>query len=121
MCVRQSRHILVNFLYRYLPPRFGRLLATLVDFGAILLFSYLAFLVWRYASIIHDERMTTIDVPKYPFFMMVFVAFVLMALRNLQVLIRNTRNGYSVLERPEAFDGSHLDGAELPPSKEVRP
>jgi TRAP-type C4-dicarboxylate transport system permease small subunit len=106
MCVRMSRHIHVNFLYRLIAPRFGRVLATLVDLFVIVIFAYLALLVWRYASIIHDERMTTIDVPKYPFFMMVFVAFVLMALRGLQVAWQNFRNGYSVLEKPEAFDGS---------------
>ena len=50
--------------------------------------------------------MTTIDFPKMPFFMLVFAAFVLMALRAIQVAIANCRRGYSVLERPGAFDGS---------------
>ena len=106
MCVRLSRHIHVDFLYRYLPPRAGRLLATFVDVVRIAMFSYLALLVWRYAGVISDERMTTIDFPKMPFFMMVFAAFVLMALRSIQVAIANLRRGYSALERPGAFDGS---------------
>jgi TRAP-type C4-dicarboxylate transport system permease small subunit len=106
MCVRASRHIHVNFLYRYLSKPVGRALATMVDVAMVVLFAYLAFLVWRYASIIHDERMTTIDWPKYPFFLLIFAAFVLMALRALQVTIQNLRKGYSVLEKPEAFDGS---------------
>jgi TRAP-type C4-dicarboxylate transport system permease small subunit len=104
MCVRQSRHIHVDFLYRYLSPPVGRVLATFVDGVRVLLFSYLAFLVWRYASIIHDERMTTIDFPKMPFFMMVFAAFILMAVRSVQVMVDNIRRGYSILERPAAFD-----------------
>jgi TRAP-type C4-dicarboxylate transport system permease small subunit len=113
MCVRQSRHIHVDFIYRYLTGTSGRVLATFVDLVRIALFSYLALLVWRYASIIHDERMTTIDFPKMPFFMMVFVAFILMALRAVQVLVYNLKRGYSVLERPGAFDGSSDEEPDL--------
>lgn len=112
MCVRMSRHIHVDFIYRYLGVKQARLLATLVDVIRIVLFSYLAVLVWRYAEIIHDERMTTIDWPKFPFFMMVFAAFILMALRSIQVMIDNIRRGYSILERPGAFDDPSLDALE---------
>ena len=111
MCVRASRHIHVDFLYRYLPKTGGRILATLVDGVRIAVFSYLALLVWRYSEIISDERMTTIDFPKMPFFMLVFAAFVLMALRSVQVGIANIQRGYSVLERPGAFDGSEEEAA----------
>jgi TRAP-type C4-dicarboxylate transport system permease small subunit len=109
MCVRQSRHIQVDFLYRYLSPGMGRALATVVDLVRVGIFSYLAWLVWRYAAIIHDERMTTIDFPKSPFFMMVFAAFILMALRAVFVMIGNLRRGYSILERPAAFDAPSSD------------
>jgi TRAP-type C4-dicarboxylate transport system permease small subunit len=109
MCVRMSRHIHVDFLYRYLSPTVARIMATGVDIIRTVLFVYLAVLVWRYASIIHDERMTTIDFPKMPFFMMIFVAFILMAIRSLVVMIGNIRRGYSILERPGAFDAPALD------------
>jgi TRAP-type C4-dicarboxylate transport system permease small subunit len=109
MCVRTCRHIQVDFIYRLMSPRAARVLATAVDLITIVVFGYLAWLVWRYASIIADERMTTIDFPKMPFFMTVFAAFVLMALRALQVMVANIRRGYSALERPEAFDGSQND------------
>ena len=36
--------------------------------------------------------------------MLVFAAFVLMALRSAQVAVANWRRGYSVLQRPDAFD-----------------
>ena len=108
MCVRLSRHIHVDFIFRYLSPSNGRRLATFVDFVRISLFAYLSLLVWRYASLISDETMTTIDFPKMPFFMMVFAAFVLMTFRSIQVLIGNMKRGYSVLERPGAFDGPTL-------------
>ena len=106
MCVRLSRHIHVDFLYRYLPGLPGRVLATFVDAVRIIVFSYLALLVWRYSAVISDESMTTINFPKMPVFMIVFAAFVLMALRSVQVAIANWRRGYSILERPGAFDGS---------------
>jgi TRAP-type C4-dicarboxylate transport system permease small subunit len=104
MCVRLNRHIHVDFLYRYLSPAMGRALSTLVDLVRTAFFAYLALLMWRYASIISDERMTTIDFPKGPLFMIVFAAFVLMALRSAQVAVGNWRRGYSVLQGPEAFD-----------------
>lgn len=106
MCVRLSRHIHVDFIYRYLPGLPGRVLATCVDVVRIVVFSYLALLVWRYSTVIADETMTTINFPKMPVFMLVFAAFVLMALRSVQVAIGNWHRGYSVLERPGAFDGS---------------
>ena len=39
-------------------------------------------------------------------FLLVFASFVLMTLRSVQVFIGNLKRGYSVLERPGAFDGS---------------
>ncbi len=108
MCTRQSRHIHVDFLYRYLSPTVGRSLAIFVDLMRIAVFSYLAWLVWKYSSIISDEMMTTINFPKLPVFMVVFAAFVLMALRGAQVAWANWKRGYSVLERPGAFDGSEV-------------
>ncbi len=106
MCARTSRHIHVDFLYRYVGGLPGRALSTFVDLLRIVVFAYLAWLVWKYKSLIPDENMTTIDFPKWPFFMVVFVAFVLMALWSAKVAWDNFRRGYSVLERPGAFDGS---------------
>ena len=104
MCVRLTRHIHVDFLYRYLPGAAGRALSTFVDAVRIIVFSYLALLMWRYSSVIADETMTTINFPKMPVFMTVFAAFVLMAVRAAQVAVANWRRGYSVLENPGAFD-----------------
>ena len=106
LCVRRARHIHVDFLYRKLSPSLGRVFATVVDVIRTVFFAYMAVLVWRYSTVIADERMTTIDWPKMPVFMLVFAAFVLMALRSVQVFVGNVRRGYSILERPGAFDGS---------------
>jgi TRAP-type C4-dicarboxylate transport system permease small subunit len=104
MCVRLSRHIQVDFIYRFLPPRAGRLLATGVDIVRVAFFAYGAILIWRFMDIVADEQMTTIALPKNLAYAFVFIGFVLMFFRSLQVAVANWRRGYSVLERPEAFD-----------------
>lgn len=104
-CVRQSRHIQVDVVYHYLPPKVGRALSILVDLLRIAFFVYAAILFWRYAGIVHRERMVTVDLPRNVVFYGVFFAFALMLVRSIQVFVQNLRRGYSVLERPGAFDG----------------
>jgi TRAP-type C4-dicarboxylate transport system permease small subunit len=104
MCVRLSRHIQVDFLYRYLSPRVARVLATVIDVIRFAFFAYAAILVWRFMGIVADEEMTTIRLPKNLIYGCVFLGFVLMCFRSIQVAIANWRRGFSVLERPEAFD-----------------
>ena len=104
MCVRLSRHIPVDFLYRYLPYRAGRVLATGVDLVRVAFFAYGAILIWRFMDIVADEQMTTIPLRKNLAYAFVFIGFVLMFFRSLLVTVANWRRGYSVLERPEAFD-----------------
>ena len=55
-------------------------------------------------DIVADEQMTTIALPKNLTYAFVFIGFVLMFFRSVQVAVANWRRGYSVLERPEAFD-----------------
>ena len=103
MCVRRSRHIQVNILYRYLPRPAGRMLASAMDLLAMVFFGYASWLVARYALAVDNEPMTTIAWNKSHVYWLAFAGFALMALRSLQVAIENFRRGYSVLERPEAF------------------
>jgi TRAP-type C4-dicarboxylate transport system permease small subunit len=104
MCVRLGRHIHVDFLFRYLPAGIARMLATAVDVVRTVFFAYAAWLVWRYMSLIEGETMTTIDLPKNIVYGAVCLGFVLMFVRSVQVSVANWRRGYSILERPEAFD-----------------
>jgi TRAP-type C4-dicarboxylate transport system permease small subunit len=104
MCVRMSRHIQVDFLYRYVPPGVARLLSTAIDLIRIVFFAYAAVLIWRFMDIVADEQMTTIALRKNLTYGFVFIGFVLMCFRSVQVAVANWRRGYSVLERPEAFD-----------------
>src|SRR5919107_2387171 len=64
MCVRMSRHIQVDFLYRYLPPGLSRVLSTAIDLIRIAFFAYAAVLIWRFMDIVADEPMTTIPLRK---------------------------------------------------------
>lgn len=104
MCVRRSRHIQVNILYRYLPAPAARVCSTLVDVGAALFFGYVAWLVARYALAVNNEPMTTIDWNKSHVYWLAFAGFALMFGRALQVIWLNWRQGYSILEKPEAFE-----------------
>ena len=104
MCVRLNRHIQVDLLYRFLPRAPARALATLIDVIRTVFVAYMAYLVWTFMDIISGEEMTTIRVPKNLFYACVFVGFILMFARSIQVAVANWRRGYSILERPEAFD-----------------
>ncbi|MCM2474333.1 TRAP transporter small permease [Rhizobium sp. CG5] len=106
MCVRQSRHIQVDVLYHYLPAKVTRGLATLVDVVRIGFFAYGSWLMWRYMEIVAGEEMVTVALPRNIVFYTVLAAFVLMFLRSIQVFVANMRRGYSVLERPEAFQNA---------------
>ena len=105
MCVRLSRHIQVDLLYRYLPHLVARALSTVIDLIRIVFFGYAIELVWVYIQIIGDESMTTINLPKDYVYYAVLAGFVLMFARSVQVAIQHLRQGYSILERPGAYDG----------------
>lgn len=105
MCVRLSRHIQVDLIYRYLPHAVARALSTVIDLIRIAFFGYAVKLVWVYIQIIGDESMTTINFPKNYVYYAVLLGFVLMFARSLQVALQHLRQGYSILERPGAYDG----------------
>ncbi|ARP85249.1 TRAP transporter small permease [Bordetella genomosp. 9] len=104
MCVRLCRHIQVDLLYRYLPRPVGRLFSTVIDIARTVFFGYVAWLVWRYIQLVGDEPMTTIEWNKAYVYWLALFGFVLMFGRSLQVTMTNWRQGYSNLERPEAYD-----------------
>lgn len=108
MCVRLSRHIQVDLVYRYLPRPVARALSTAIDLIRIAFFGYATKLVWVYIQIIGDEQMTTINFAKNYVYYAVLLGFVLMFARSVQVALQNWRQGYSVLERPGAYDGSEI-------------
>ncbi|MBE2278312.1 MAG: TRAP transporter small permease [Rhodobacteraceae bacterium] len=108
MCIRTSRHIQVDVLYHYIPPTAALWLSRLVDLARVLLIGYLTLLIYRYISLVADEHMVSVRVSRAWVLYPVVGAFALMFLRSVQVAWRNWRRGYSVLQRPEAFDGTEV-------------
>lgn len=106
MCVRLSRHIQVDLIYRFLPQKAGRVMAVLVDLARTGFIAYGVWLMVRYITLVGDEPMVMVDAPKSIVYYAVLFGFVMMLVRSVQVTVGNLRRGYSVLERPEAFDGT---------------
>lgn len=104
MCVRACRHIQVDFLYRYLPKRAGRVLATVIDILRTAFFGYAVWLTYRYIVLVGDEPMTTLFWNKSYVYWVALAGFVMMFLRSLQVSVQNWRQGYSILENPSAYE-----------------
>ena len=101
MAVRRNTHIQVEFVYRYLPPRAGRILSTFVDIVRI---AFLALASWLSIDLVprmHNLQMTVIDWPMSYVYGFVAAGFVLMTFRAIQVAVLHWRRGWSVLERPE--------------------
>jgi TRAP-type C4-dicarboxylate transport system permease small subunit len=101
MCVRRDRHIHVDILYRFLPQRAGRAVATLVDVVRVVFFGYATWLTWVLARQIGEESMTMIDLPMWVVYAFILFGFAMMFLRSIRIAWTNWRRGYSVLERPE--------------------
>ena len=105
-CIRKDRHIQVDFLYRYLPTRVSRVLASLVDLIRFVFLTYLTFLAWKYIELIGDEQMTTLNWPKNIIYWLALFGFAMMTIRAGQITLRNMKLGFSALEKPQAYDGS---------------
>jgi TRAP-type C4-dicarboxylate transport system permease small subunit len=105
-CIRKDRHIQVDVLYRFLPAGAARLLSTLVDLVRVGVLAVIVWLGWQYIGLVGDEPMTTINWPKSIVYWLALLGFALMLARAVVVAARNWRQGYSVLERPEAYDGT---------------
>jgi TRAP-type transport system small permease protein len=101
MAVRRSTHIQVDFVYRFLPPLAGRVMATLVDAVRLGFFGYATWLTWLLIDRIGTQRMAVVELPIGLVFGAMLVGFALMFGRSAQVAWRHWRQGYSALERPE--------------------
>jgi TRAP-type C4-dicarboxylate transport system permease small subunit len=105
-CIRKDRHIQVDILYRFLPAGAARVLSTLVDLARVGVLAVVVWLGWQYIGLVGDEPMTTINWPKSIVYWLALLGFACMLLRAVMVAVRNWKQGYSVLERPEAYDGT---------------
>jgi TRAP-type C4-dicarboxylate transport system permease small subunit len=79
-----------------------------VDLARVAVLAIIVWLGWQYIGLVGDEPMTTINWPKSAVYWLALLGFALMLLRAVMVAVRNWRQGYSVLERPEAYDGTEV-------------
>ena len=103
MCVRRNRHIHVDFIYRLIPSTAGRILSTFVDVLRMVFFAYAAWMMWKLMAIIGSDEMTMIKLPMNVVYYFVLGGLIVSAIRSVQVTVENWRQGYSILENPEAY------------------
>jgi TRAP-type transport system small permease protein len=101
--VVKNNHIQVDFFYRYMPRRLGRVMSTAVDvmrvafFGAALVLTLMMML-----KLGSNSRMTMVDLPMNWVYGICLLGFAAMAFRSAQVAWIHHQRGYSVLERPDS-------------------
>ncbi|MBK9364134.1 MAG: TRAP transporter small permease [Rubrivivax sp.] len=102
--VAKNNHIQVDLLYRYLPPKAGRVLATGVDLLRIAFFAAMAVLTGQMMQKMGSYQMTIIDLPMNIVYGVCLFGFAAMAVRSVLVMRRHLKQGWSVLERPDLAD-----------------
>lgn len=100
--VARNNHIQVDFVYRYLPARLGRLLATMVDLLRSAFFVAMVYLCYLLIQRLGASRMTVVDLPVSILYWICLGGLAAMAWRSIHVSLVHWRRGYSVLERPES-------------------
>jgi TRAP-type transport system small permease protein len=101
--VIKNNHIQVDFFYRFMPKRFARLTATVVDWLRVAFFAAAAVLTGMMMERLgSNARMTMVELSLNWLYGICLLAFVAMTLRAVQVALIHRRRGYSVLERPES-------------------
>ncbi|HVE53540.1 MAG TPA: TRAP transporter small permease [Ramlibacter sp.] len=99
--VIKNNHIQVDFFYRYMPPRMGRFMATVVDIVRTAFFAAAVVLtVMMMLKLGSNSRMTMVDLPMNWVYATALLGFVLMTMRSVTVALRHRKRGYSVLEKP---------------------
>ena len=88
MAVRKGSHIMVEFFYHYMPPWLVRTLNILVDLTCVLFYTMLAWITFQLAGRT-GGMMISVDVPKSVLYYAVCAAFVMMALRGIQRMVKH--------------------------------
>ena len=95
--VRRTRHIHVDFLYRLIPAKAGRVMSTLVDIGRIVFFAAAVGLTVQMMLRMEHLKMTIIDLPMNIVYGICAVGFAAATIRSVQVAIENWQRGFSLL------------------------
>ena len=97
MSVRKNNHIQVDYFYRLLPAKAGRVMSIFVDLFRCVFLGYASWLCWLLIQRIGSSRMAIIDLPMGWVFSAMLFGFVVMFWRSLLVTWRHWRQGYSAL------------------------
>jgi len=100
--VAKNNHIQVDLIYRYLPARAARVLATCVDVLRVAFCGWMTVLTVQMMVKMGNYKMTIIDLPMNIVYGVCGLGFAMMTLRSLWVMRIHFGRGYSVLERPES-------------------
>ena len=85
-------------------PRFVQ--AHAVDVVRVVFFGYAVYLTWAMMQKMGNYKMTIVELPMNTVYAVCMFGFACACARSVQVLVIHWRQGFSVLERPEAA----LDG-----------
>ncbi len=105
IAARKNSHIHVEFFYRFISRRAGRMLSILVDILRIIFLAYASWISFKILKIMHHQYMTSLRLPMSYLYIIVFAGFALMTIRAVQVFIRHQRQGYSSLDYNLAIKG----------------
>jgi TRAP-type C4-dicarboxylate transport system permease small subunit len=99
--VVRNNHIQVDFIYRYLPQRVGRVLSLTVDGLRVATFATLAVLMGQMMARIGSDPMTVVPLPMNVVYGVIELALLAMTWRAAGAAWLHYRRGYSALERPD--------------------
>jgi TRAP-type C4-dicarboxylate transport system permease small subunit len=102
--VAKNDHIQVDFLYRYLPRRVGRVLSLGVDLLRLAFFVCMAVLMAQMIARIGGDEMTVVALPMSVVYAVIELGLCAMAWRSAQVAWQHYTSGSSALQR-RALDG----------------
>jgi TRAP-type C4-dicarboxylate transport system permease small subunit len=102
--VRKNNHIQVDLLFRYLPPRPARVVATAVDAVRIAFFAATVVLTVQMMMRMGNYSMTIIDAPMNIVYGVCLAGFAAMLVRSVILAVEHWRRGWSTLERPGLDD-----------------
>ena len=94
LAVRRNSHIFVEFLYRYLPRKAGRVVITFVDVFRIVFMIAGIWLGYRIIPITMRRSLVTMALPLGYIYTVVTVGFMLMLFRSVQVGVKHWMQGY---------------------------
>jgi TRAP-type C4-dicarboxylate transport system permease small subunit len=78
-CVRKGSHIYLEFFYRFISTRLGKLLSVVVEATVVVFFAYLGYLAIELAQRTHAQRMVSVNLPKGLIYYTIVVACFAMA------------------------------------------